>query len=78
MECPSCGIIFRSRQFWYGNSDPAADASVVTTEVRHVWPGRGSNVLQGTENAARQLIGKEIKDEIMSVMGFVAGKGERK
>lgn len=56
LECPSCGIIFRSRQFWYGNSDPAADASVVTTEVRHVWPGRGSNVLQGTENAARQLI----------------------
>lgn len=56
LECPSCGIIFRSRQFWYGNEEPAADASVVSTEVRHVWPGRGSNVLQGTENAARQLI----------------------
>ena len=67
LECPNCGIIFRSRQFWYGNADPAADASVVTTEVRHVWPGRGSNVLQGTENAARQLIGEEGK-----------GKRERK
>ena len=37
LECPNCGIIFRSRQFWYGNVDP--ERSVVRTEIRHVWPG---------------------------------------
>lgn len=40
LECPACGIIYRSRQYWYGNEDP--DRSVVKTEIRHIWPGVGS------------------------------------
>ncbi len=39
LECPNCGIIYRSRQYWYGNQDP--EKSVVRTEIRHVWPGVG-------------------------------------
>ncbi len=37
LECCNCGIIYRSRQYWYGNQDP--EKSVVRTEIRHVWPG---------------------------------------
>ncbi|KAM4608071.1 zinc finger FYVE domain-containing protein 1-like [Discoglossus pictus] len=35
LECRVCGIIYRSRQYWYGNRDP--DGSIVRQEVRHVW-----------------------------------------
>ena len=37
LECPQCGVIYRSRQYWYGNELP--DKNVVQTEIRHVWPG---------------------------------------
>ncbi|ELT96584.1 hypothetical protein CAPTEDRAFT_1802 [Capitella teleta] len=53
LECAACGVIYRSRQFWYGNQDPIN--TVVRTEIRHVWPGRNP-VLQGTHNAARRLV----------------------
>ena len=36
MDCKHCGIIYRSRQHWYGNKEPELDA--VRTENRHVWP----------------------------------------
>lgn len=35
LECPSCGVIFRSRQNWYGNKEVE---EIVHTEIRHVWP----------------------------------------
>ena len=38
LECRFCGIIYRSRQYWYGNKEPA-DISVVRTEIPHVWEG---------------------------------------
>ncbi|XP_077868187.1 zinc finger FYVE domain-containing protein 1-like [Saccoglossus kowalevskii] len=63
LECPKCGIIYRSRQYWYGNRDPVE--TVVRTEIRHVWPG-GNPVLQGTHNAARKLL-----DGISHVAGTV-------
>ncbi|GAA6111332.1 zinc finger FYVE domain-containing protein 1 isoform X1, partial [Tachysurus ichikawai] len=37
LECPHCGIIYRSRQYWMGNQDP--ESTVVRTEVKHVWQG---------------------------------------
>lgn len=37
LECAKCGVIYRSRQYWYGNQDPIN--TVVRTEIRHVWPG---------------------------------------
>lgn len=35
LECRNCGIIYRSRQYWYGNPDVE---NVVQEEVAHVWP----------------------------------------
>lgn len=37
IECPNCSVIYRSRQYWYGNQDPVD--TVVRTEIHHVWPG---------------------------------------
>lgn len=35
LECASCGVIYRSRQYWMGNQDP--ESGVVRSEVKHVW-----------------------------------------
>lgn len=35
IECPNCGEIYRSRQYWYGNKSP--EDSVIRTEIMHVW-----------------------------------------
>ncbi|CAH1791150.1 unnamed protein product [Owenia fusiformis] len=53
LECKYCGIIYKSRQYWYGNKDPID--TCVRTEIAHVWPG-SNPVLQGTHNAARRLL----------------------
>lgn len=36
IECPHHGEIYRSRKFWYGNSEPK---DVTQKEIVHVWPG---------------------------------------
>ena len=52
LECPHHGIIFRSRQYWYGNPDPE---SVVRTELKHIWSGQTNHV--GTShNLSRKII----------------------
>ena len=33
-ECPTCGIIFKSREYWLFNQD----STEVRTETVHVWP----------------------------------------
>ena len=38
LECRICGVIYRSRQHWFGNETPEALA-VVHTEISHIWPG---------------------------------------
>uniref|UniRef100_A0A669ELM1 Zinc finger FYVE-type containing 1 n=1 Tax=Oreochromis niloticus TaxID=8128 RepID=A0A669ELM1_ORENI len=38
IECPNCSVIYRSRQYWYGNQDPVE--TVVRTEIQHIWPGK--------------------------------------
>ena len=35
LECNNCGIIYRSRQYWYGNPEVQ---KCVHEEVVHVWP----------------------------------------
>ncbi|XP_071787643.1 zinc finger FYVE domain-containing protein 1-like [Asterias amurensis] len=69
LECPNCGIIYRSRQHWYGNLDP--EQTAVRTELRHVWPG-GCTVLQGTHNAARRVV-----DGLSSVIQTVGSVSAR-
>ena len=37
LECKQCGIIYRSRQYWFGNKDPTE--TCIRTQIHHVWPG---------------------------------------
>ncbi|RZF47787.1 hypothetical protein LSTR_LSTR006051 [Laodelphax striatellus] len=53
IECPNCGEIYRSRQFWYGNNQPEAGA--VRTEIQHVWPGVNMPN-QSMQNSAQRVL----------------------
>lgn len=53
LECPRCGIIHRSRQYWFGNKDTWE--SSVRTEIKHVWPGE-LNKTQAAQNAAQRVL----------------------
>ncbi|XP_062895121.1 zinc finger FYVE domain-containing protein 1 [Mobula hypostoma] len=53
IECSNCGIIYRSRQYWFGNQDPVD--TVVRTEIEHVWTGT-DGFLKDNNNAARRLL----------------------
>ena len=50
LECRICGVIYRSRQHWYGNSTPESEA-VVQTEICHIWPGVRS--IQGKQESIK-------------------------
>lgn len=65
LECPNCGVIYRSREHWYGNKNME---DIVSVEIRHVWPDGYKN-LQGTSNAARKVIEgvQYIADSVSSV-----------
>uniref|UniRef100_A0A8C5KCL1 FYVE-type domain-containing protein n=1 Tax=Jaculus jaculus TaxID=51337 RepID=A0A8C5KCL1_JACJA len=52
IECPNCGVVYRSRQYWFGNQDPVD--MVVRTEIVHVWPGTGAFLKDN--NAAQSLL----------------------
>ncbi|KAM3918008.1 zinc finger FYVE domain-containing protein 1 [Leptodactylus fuscus] len=53
IECPNCGVIYRSRQYWFGNQDPVD--TVVRTEIQHVWPD-SDGFLKDNNNAAQRLL----------------------
>ncbi|MBN3304972.1 ZFYV1 protein, partial [Amia calva] len=53
IECPNCGVIYRSRQYWFGNQDPVD--TVVRTEIQHIWPG-SDGFLKDNNNAAQRLL----------------------
>eukprot|EP00116_Pleurobrachia_bachei_P008041 sb/3468303/ len=50
IECDECGVIYRSRQYWFGNKTPEQES--VRTEIVHVWPGEEAK----PENTARFLL----------------------
>ncbi|XP_046384090.1 zinc finger FYVE domain-containing protein 1-like [Ischnura elegans] len=53
LECSHCGVIYRSRQYWYGNKNP--EDAAVRTEIRHVWPG-SAIAARGAQNAAQKVL----------------------
>ncbi|XP_069806192.1 zinc finger FYVE domain-containing protein 1 [Dendropsophus ebraccatus] len=53
IECPYCGVIYRSRQYWFGNQDPVD--TIVRTEIQHVWPD-SDGFLKDNNNAAQRLL----------------------
>lgn len=52
IECPHCGEIYRSRQFWYGNKNP--EDAAVRTEITHVW--NTANASLASQNTAQRVI----------------------
>lgn len=42
IDCPKCGVIYRSKQYWYGNNDP--EKTAVYIETKHIWPGVSLNI----------------------------------
>ncbi|XP_063287134.1 zinc finger FYVE domain-containing protein 1-like isoform X2 [Pelobates fuscus] len=69
LECRVCGIIYRSRQYWYGNKDP--DGSVVRQEVRHIW-SEGDALSVDQHNAAQRLL-DGVNVVIQSVTDYSSG-----
>ncbi|KAG8448744.1 hypothetical protein GDO86_015710, partial [Hymenochirus boettgeri] len=53
LECRVCGIIYRSRQHWYGNREP--DGSIIREQVQHVWTPKDACTLDH-HNAAQRLL----------------------
>lgn len=53
IECPQCGEIYRSRQYWYGNKNP--EDAAVRTEITHVFQNN-SNLNIKNQNVAQKMI----------------------
>ncbi|KAF4085837.1 hypothetical protein AMELA_G00099520 [Ameiurus melas] len=69
LECPYCGIIYRSRQYWMGNQDP--ESTVVRTEVKHVW--QGSESFQADHQNAAQRVLDGVNYVLQSVSEYSSG-----
>uniref|UniRef100_A0A667Y1L0 Si:ch211-11n16.2 n=1 Tax=Myripristis murdjan TaxID=586833 RepID=A0A667Y1L0_9TELE len=67
--CSTCGVIYRSRQYWMGNQDP--ESSVVRPEVKHVWEGSDA-FLTDHQNAAQRVL-DGMNYVIQSVSEYSAG-----
>lgn len=52
LECTRCGVIYRSRQYWYGNRDP--EQTIVRAEICHVWENGG--IITTGHNTARRVL----------------------
>ncbi|XP_024945792.1 zinc finger FYVE domain-containing protein 1 isoform X2 [Cephus cinctus] len=52
IECPHCGEIYRSRQYWYGNKNP--EDAAVRTEITHVW--NMTNVSMASQITAQRVL----------------------
>ncbi|XP_043264464.1 zinc finger FYVE domain-containing protein 1-like isoform X1 [Colletes gigas] len=52
IDCPHCGEIYRSRQYWYGNKNP--EEFVVRTEIVHVW--NAAKNLVASQNTAQRVV----------------------
>ncbi|RZC41060.1 FYVE domain containing protein [Asbolus verrucosus] len=68
IECPKCGKIYQSREYWYGNKDPKDEAVVI--DIVHVWPGQKS--LLGSQNSAQKVL-----DGVTSISNVVASVGSQ-
>uniref|UniRef100_A0A1I8G2U7 B box-type domain-containing protein n=1 Tax=Macrostomum lignano TaxID=282301 RepID=A0A1I8G2U7_9PLAT len=57
LTCSLCGVLQRSRQYWYGNQDPV-EAGLVRAEFVHVWPNGEAATpdLQSSLNAGQRLL----------------------
>uniref|UniRef100_L7LZW3 Putative membrane trafficking and cell signaling protein hrs n=1 Tax=Rhipicephalus pulchellus TaxID=72859 RepID=L7LZW3_RHIPC len=63
-ECPSCGVIYQSRKYWYGNRDP--EETVTRVEIVHVWPVEKPATQEPGITAQRVLDGLQTFTETVS------------
>ncbi|XP_008191766.2 zinc finger FYVE domain-containing protein 1 isoform X2 [Tribolium castaneum] len=74
IECPTCGKIYQSREYWYGNKDPKDEAVVI--DIVHVWPGEKHHFqhksLLGSQNSAQKVL-----DGVTSISNVVASVGSQ-
>ncbi|KAJ1525443.1 hypothetical protein ONE63_010255 [Megalurothrips usitatus] len=69
MNCPYCGEIYRSRQYWYGNKDPNESEDVVRLEYSHVWPGTNAQITNSQNTAQKVLDGVTFLSEAVASVG---------
>lgn len=69
LECAKCGVIYRSRQYWYGNQHPWE--TCVRTEICHVWP-QENGCLSEQKNTAQYVI-----DNLTTVSEVVSSIGAK-
>ncbi|KPM11553.1 zinc finger domain-containing protein 22 [Sarcoptes scabiei] len=55
LECQFCGIIYRSRQYWYGNKEPT-EQSTIQKEILHVWEDEPSPNQCVQQNSAQKMV----------------------
>lgn len=58
LECPGCGVIYRSRQYWYGNKDPCE--TVARKEIVHVWPEERAPTPEAGNTAQKVIDGLHV------------------
>ncbi|CAB3372360.1 Hypothetical predicted protein [Cloeon dipterum] len=64
LNCNRCGVIYNSREFWYGNPSPE-EAGTVKTETCHVWDVKA--FVPAGVNTARRIV-----DGVTVISGVVA------
>lgn len=67
IECPKCGEIYRSRQYWYGNRSPEDVA--VQPEIVHVWKGSSLSGTSQTHSARMLLDGVSYLADTVTSLG---------
>ncbi|XP_050421962.1 zinc finger FYVE domain-containing protein 1-like isoform X2 [Adelges cooleyi] len=68
IECPKCGIIYRSKQYWYGNDDP--ERTAVYSETRHIWPGMDLKSSSSMNPARKVLDGVTYLSETVASVSY--------
>ncbi|KAJ6635745.1 Zinc finger FYVE domain-containing protein 1 [Pseudolycoriella hygida] len=64
IECPNCGVIYKSRKYWYGNELPEDQA--VGTEIIHVWKNEKTTSDGPTHSAQIALDGMNYLSETVT------------
>lgn len=73
IECSNCGIIYQSRQHWYGNSVPEHGSIIM--ENKHLWsssaPANEGATVAGSSNRYREAIDmlRTVSDNVSSLTG---------
>nr|XP_037274458.1 zinc finger FYVE domain-containing protein 1-like isoform X2 [Rhipicephalus microplus] len=63
-ECPSCGVIYQSRKYWFGNREP--EETVTRVEIVHVWPAEKPATEEPGITAQRVLDGLQTISEAVT------------